>query len=179
MGLRLVRNTTVPARVSRYLEPDERMSITVRRHPVSLSLTALPLAAVATLFCLHVTHVIHGTSRALAILGVLLALCCLLFSLHVIVWLRDYVVVTMQRLLIVRGWRRRYVTVIPIAEVGEMTFIRPVLGRLAGYGTFRLRRPGSRRRLRRVIKLSFLPYPEQLYLEAAGIVFRDPGQDAY
>lgn len=172
MGIRVVPKETVHARVDKYLQPDEVQVFTVRRHPVVLAWTVLPLVTVAGLFWLNAAHWTHGDARALRILGVLLALCLFLFGLSVIVWLRDLVVVTPERLLIFSGWSR-HVTSLPITAAADMTFTRTLAGRFIGYGAFRLRRLGTWRRVRRI---GFLPYPEVLYLELSGLIFRDPRQ---
>ena len=64
----------------------------------------------------------------------------------------------------------------PLSEATGLSFIRTIPGRLLGYGTFRVKRPGS---LWRVLKIRFLPYPEQLYLEVCGLIFRDPDAEPY
>jgi hypothetical protein len=68
------------------------------------------------------------------------------------------------------------VTEIPLSEATGLSFIRTMPGRLLGYGTFRVKQPGSRWRVR---KIRFLPYPEQLYLELSGLIFRDRDAEPY
>lgn len=176
MGIRVVPNETVPRGVARNLGPDERQVITLRKHMVEPALQILPLAAVGTDYALRVTGTVHGTAQATRILVLLLAP-CLLLALHgVAAWLLVYVVVTPKRICITGWWRIFHVTEIPLSAATEVSFVRTFPGRLLGYGEFRVKRPGSRWR---TLKLRFLPYPEQLYLELCGLIFRDPGAGPY
>jgi hypothetical protein len=168
MGIRAVPKDLVPKAVASYLGPDERRVFTVRRHPFVLVLLAFPLVLDVTALTLHATNGVRGTTRALVILLILIAPCGYLVCHGLTAWLRAFVVLTPEQLLVVSWLRNRRVTVIPVAEAGEMTFFRTMTGRLVGYGTLQLKLPGARRR---VLKIRFLPYPEQLYLEAAGLVF--------
>jgi hypothetical protein len=67
-------------------------------------------------------------------------------------------------------------TEIPLSEATGLTFIRTFPGRLLGYGTFPVKRASSRWRRR---KIRFLPYPEQLYIEVCGLIFRAPDAEPY
>jgi hypothetical protein len=160
----------VPAIVARYLQPDERQVISVRRHPVRLAPVILPLALVLTDYGLHASGAVHGTAQATRILGVLAVTCGLAAGYSIMAWLTGYFVITANRMLIYGWWPIRHLTQIPIGAAGELTFIRTPVGRVLGYGTFRLRRPGSRWR---AINIRFIPYPEQLFLETSSLIFRD------
>jgi len=168
----VVPNETVPGRALRYLEPEERRVITVRKHPFLPMLCVLPLVLVLTDYLLRVTGAVYGTAQAKFILAVLLALCGILAVHSLVDWLTGYFVVTSNRLLLINWWRVSGKTEIPLSAAGELCFIRTFPGRLLGYGTFRLKRPGSRWR---ACRIRFVPYPEQLYIEVAGLIFRDPG----
>jgi hypothetical protein len=52
----------------------------------------------------------------------------------------------------------------PVDKVTGLTLQRTVPGRLLGYGTLIVTSPGRRQAFR---KVRYLPYPEQLYLEIA------------
>jgi hypothetical protein len=174
MGIRVVPNETIPAAVARHLKPDERRVITVRRHPMLPMLCALPLLAVVADYALHATGAVHGHARSLHILAILIVPCACLLLCSGMAWLGTYFVVTSERLLICGWWRYRRFREIPLSAAVEMSFVRTGAGRLFGYGFFRMRRPGSRWRM---LKINFLPYPEQLYLETIGLIFRDPGAE--
>jgi hypothetical protein len=51
-----------------------------------------------------------------------------------------------------------------------MTFQRSGIGRILGYGKFILESAGQDQALTDV---DYLPYPEQLYLEVCGLIFKD------
>lgn len=175
MGIRVVPNTG-PKRVARRLQPDERQLIVVRKSLAQPLLGILPLVLALTGYALRATGTIHGSAQAQHILVILIVPCLLLAGHSIAAWLLSYVVVTTQRILIPGWWRIRHVTEIPLAAAGELSFVRTFPGRLFGYGTFRRSMPGSRWR---VLKIRFLPYPEQLYLEVCGLIFHDPGYAPY
>jgi hypothetical protein len=58
----------------------------------------------------------------------------------------------------------------PLSKVTDMSFQRSSLGRILGYGEFILESAGQDQALRVV---DHLPYPEQLYLEVCGLIFKD------
>lgn len=58
---------------------------------------------------------------------------------------------------------------VPLSMLTDLAFRRSWAGRLLGYGTFIVTTP------RGVKKIRFLPYPEQLYLEVCGLIFKDLG----
>ena len=64
----------------------------------------------------------------------------------------------------------RKVNMMPLAKVTDMTFQRSPMGRLLGYGEFILESAGQDQALTNV---DYLPYPEQLYLEVCGLIFKD------
>jgi Bacterial PH domain len=58
----------------------------------------------------------------------------------------------------------------PLTKVTDMTFQRSTLGRILGYGEFIVESAGQDQALRNI---DHLPYPEQLYLEVCGLIFKD------
>jgi hypothetical protein len=58
----------------------------------------------------------------------------------------------------------------PLAKVTDMSFQRSAMGQLLGYGEFIVESAGQDQALRNV---DYLPYPEQLYLEVCGLIFRE------
>jgi hypothetical protein len=54
-----------------------------------------------------------------------------------------------------------------------MSFQRTTIGRILGYGEFIVESAGQDQALRNV---RFIPYPEQLYLEVCGLIFKDEEQ---
>jgi hypothetical protein len=158
------------------LDPDERLVITVRECPVRPTLCILPLVLVLGDYLLHATRTVPGSAQAKSILAILIAPCVILAAYGLVAWLVGYFVVTQKRILILRWRGVSRLTEIPLSEATGLRFIRTFPGRLLGYGTFRVKRASSRWRSR---KIRFLPYPEQLYLEVCGLIFRDPDAEPY
>ena len=174
MGIRVVpASDTVPAAVNKYLLPHERQVITVRFHPAVL---IRPVAetlgglAVAGL----VTTVAHSNGTVIMGIWVLWALLAIRLAVKIWQWLDDYFVVTSQRLVLATGIVTRKVNMMPLTKVTDMSFQRSTMGRLLGYGEFIVESAGQDQALRRV---DHLPYPEQLYLEVCGLIFKDQGDE--
>jgi len=79
-------------------------------------------------------------------------------------------VVTSQRFVLATGVITRKVNMMPLSKVTDMSFQRTTLGRILGYGEFILESAGQDQALRVV---DHIPYPEQLYLEVCGLIFKD------
>ena len=172
MGIRVVPNETVPASIYRVLLPHERRVITVRFHPaVLIKPVALALAGLAVAGLLSTIARLDNTDILVVIwLAWLILLIRLLYRIYV--WLEDYFVVTSQRLLLATGVVRKSVKMMPLSKVTDMSFNRSAMGRLLGYGTFVVESAGQDQALRTI---DHLPYPEQLYLEVCGLIFKDQG----
>lgn len=172
MGIRMAPNfDRVPHTVERHLLPHERQVLTVRFHPavlikpVAITLAALAVALLVTME-LPVSVVV-----GLVIWVVFLAVLAWL-SVQVYQWLEDYFVVTSQRLLLTTGIVTRTVNMMPLTKVTDMSFKRSAWGRVLGYGEFVVESAGQDQALRHI---KHLPYPEQLYLEVCGLIFKDSG----
>ena len=169
--MRLVPNTdTVPASVNRYLLPHERQVITVHKHPAVLIgpifLTLLGLAIAGWLS----NSVAHGNGTALLVIWIAWAVLLIWLGIKVLEWSVDFFVVTSQRFMLTTGILIRKVNMMPLAKVTDMSFQRSAMGRLLGYGEFILESAGQDQALSNV---EYIPYPEQLYLEVCGLIFKD------
>jgi membrane protein YdbS with pleckstrin-like domain len=171
MGIRVVPNETVPAAVYRVLLPHERRVITVRFHPAIL---IRPVAetlgglAVAGL----ISTLLHISSSILLVVWLLWLILVIRLLFRIYQWLEDYFVVTSARLLLATGVFKKSVNMMPLGKVTDMRFERSPAGRLFGYGTFIVESAGQDQALRNI---NHLPYPEQLYIEVCGLIFKDPG----
>ena len=169
--MRLVPNTdTVPTSVNRFLLPNERQVITVHQHPAILIrpifwvLIGLAIAGWLT------NSVANGNGTAILVIWILWGLVLLRLVIKVWEWVETYFVVTSQRFLLASGIVTRKVNMMPLAKVTDMSFQRSATGRLLGYGEFILESAGQDQALTNV---GYLPYPEQLYLEVCGLIFKD------
>ena len=174
--MRLAPNTdTVPASVNRYLLPHERQVISVHEHPaVLIGPIALVLLGLAIAGFLSNT-VTHGNSTAILIIWGAWVLLLLWFGFKVWDWSVNYFVVTSHRLILAKGFVVRKVGMLPLTKVTDMSFQRSTIGRILGYGEFIVESAGQDQALRNV---KFIPYPEQLYLEVCGLIFKDEEQSA-
>jgi uncharacterized membrane protein YdbT with pleckstrin-like domain len=173
--MRLVPSSdTVPTSVNKYLLPHERQVITVRQHPAVLirriveALVGLALAGFLS------NTVAHGNSYAILVIWGLWTVLLVRLIMKVFEWSVNYFVVTSQRMLLASGIITRKVNMMPLAKVTDMSFQRSTLGRLLGYGQFILESAGQDQALRIV---DYLPYPEQLYLEVCGLIFKGKDED--
>src|ERR1700689_4498518 len=146
--MRLVPNTdTVPAKINRYLLPHERQVITVHQHPAVLIRPIFELLVGLAIAGWLTNSVAHGNGTVILIIWILWAL-----------------------VLLSTGLVTKKVNMMPLAKVTDMSFQRSTLGRILGYGEFILESAGQDQALRIV---DHLPYPEQLYLEVCGLIFKD------
>jgi uncharacterized membrane protein YdbT with pleckstrin-like domain len=173
--MRLVPSSdTVPTSVNKYLLPHERQVITVRQHPAVLIrriVEALVGLAVAGFLSNTVSH---GNNIVILVIWALWAVLLVRLIMKVFEWSVNYFVVTSQRMLLASGIVTRKVNMMPLAKVTDMSFQRSTLGRILGYGQFILESAGQDQALRIV---DYLPYPEQLYLEVCGLIFKGKDED--
>jgi membrane protein YdbS with pleckstrin-like domain len=173
MGIRDLSDGTVPAAIYRVLLPGERRVITVRFHPAVLirpvaeALAGLALAGLIS----TITH-LDRTILLIVWLAWLILVIRLLFRIYA--WLEDYFVVTSRRLLLADGVFKKTVNMLPLDKVTEMRFERSPTGRIFGFGTFIVDSAGKDHVLQTI---NHLPYPEQLYIEVCGLIFKDKGDD--
>ena len=171
MGIRVVPNETVPAAVYRVLLPHERRVITVRFHPaILIRPVAEALAGLAVAGLL--STLLHLDSSVLLVIWLLWLVLVIRLLYRIYEWLEDYFVVTSARLLLAKGVFKKTVNMMPLTKVTDMRFERSPAGRLFGFGTFVVESAGQDQSLRTI---EHLPYPEQLYLEVCGLIFKDTG----
>jgi uncharacterized membrane protein YdbT with pleckstrin-like domain len=174
MGIRVVPNETVPATVYKHLLPHERQVITVRFHPAVL---IRPVAEVLTGLAVAIlvsAAIAHGNIIVILVIWLAWLVLVARFLINLFLWFESYFVVTTQRLLLVTGIFTRTVNMLPLVKVTDMSFRRSAAGRLLGYGEFIVESAGLDQAMRRI---DHLPYPEQLYLEICGLLFKDKGDD--
>jgi uncharacterized membrane protein YdbT with pleckstrin-like domain len=82
------------------------------------------------------------------------------FAWKVLKWWNEVIIVTDRRLMVNSGILVKKSSIIPIGRVTDMTFLRPLLGRLLNYGTLRVESAGRRFGLE---KIEYLP--EEVFRE--------------
>jgi len=169
--MRLVPNTdTVPASVNRYLLPHERQVITVHQHPAILIRPIFEVLIGLAIAGWLSNSVAHGNGTVILVIWLLWGLVFLRLVVKVFEWAETYFVVTSQRFILATGIVNRKVNMMPLAKVTDMSFQRSGIGRILGYGEFILESAGQDQALSNV---DYIPYPEQLYLEVCGLIFKD------
>jgi uncharacterized membrane protein YdbT with pleckstrin-like domain len=169
--MRLAPNTdTVPASVNRYLLPHERQVISVHQHPAVLIRQIFEVLVGLAIAGWISNSFTHGNSTAILIIWLLWALLLLRLAWKVLDWSLTYFVITSQRLLLTQGFLKRKVDMMPLTKVTDMSFNRSATGQLLGFGEFIVESAGQDQALRHI---EYLPYPEQLYLEVCGLIFKD------
>ena len=164
--MRLAPNTdTVPVSVNRYLLPHERQVISVHQHPAVLIRPVVEILIGLAIAGWVSSSIAHGNNTVILVIWILWALLLLRLLWKVFEWSENYFVVTSQRLLLSEGFLTHKVNMMPLAKVTDMSFQRPPMGRLLGYGEFIVESAGQNQALRIV---DHLPYPEQLYSRSAG-----------
>ena len=169
--MRLAQKTdVVPASVNKYLLPHERQVISVHQHPAVLIRPVFEVLIGLAIAGWVSSSIAHGNNTAMLVIWVLWALLLLRLSWKVFDWSENYFVITSQRLLLSEGFFTHKVNMMPLAKVTDMSFQRSAMGRLLGYGEFIVESAGQDQSLRNV---DHLPYPEQLYLEVCGLIFKE------
>jgi uncharacterized membrane protein YdbT with pleckstrin-like domain len=169
--MRLVPNTdTVPASVNRYLLPHERQVISVHQHPAILIRPIFEVLIGLVIAGWLSNAAAHGNGTVILVIWILWGLVFLRLLVKVFEWAKTYFVVTSQRFIFATGILTRKVNMMPLAKVTDMQFQRSAMGRILGYGEFVLESAGQDQALSNV---DYLPYPEQLYLEVCGLIFKD------
>jgi len=169
--MRLAPNTdTVPASVNRYLLPHERQVISVHQHPAVLIkpifwvLLGLAIAGFLS------NALANGNGTVILIIWILWLIPLAWLIWRIIDWVLTYFVITSQRLLLARGFPTRRVDMMPLTKVTDMSFNRSPVGQILGFGEFVVESAGQDQALRHI---EYLHYPEQLYLEVCGLIFKD------
>ena len=171
--MRLVPNTdTVPASVNRFLLPHERQVITVHQHPAVLIRPIFEVLVGLAIAGWLTTVFAKSNDVAVLIIWILWGILLIRLIIKVFEWVETYFVVTSQRFLLATGLVTRKVNMMPLSKVTDMSFQRSAMGRILGYGEFILESAGQDQALN---KVDHLPYPEQLYLEVCGLIFKDTG----
>ena len=83
-------------------------------------------------------------------------------------WREDWFVVTDRRMIIRSGIVTRTVAMMPLMKVTDLSFSRPPIGRVLGYGEIVIESAGQDQALR---KITYLPEPNELYLEICDLLF--------
>jgi membrane protein YdbS with pleckstrin-like domain len=161
------------AAVQNHLLPHERRVIIVRRHPaILIGPSVLALAGPVAAAVLTATA-LHGNVPLITAVWTVWLLLFIRLIWKAANWNNSFFVVTSGRLILLSGVLTKKVDMLPLTKVTDMSFRRPYIGRLLGFGAFVVESAGLDRTLQTI---DYVPYPEQLYLEICGLIFKDPGE---
>jgi uncharacterized membrane protein YdbT with pleckstrin-like domain len=171
--LRLVpsaRTDATPSTVGKYLLPHERHVISVREHPIVLAGRALAVLAGLAVAIWLSSSLADGNTTTLLIIWILWGVLLAWLAAKIIDWWVHYFVVTSRRLMLTTGVLLRRVNAIPLDKVTDIEFRQTQTGKLFRYGTFEVFAQNQDPRMR---IFRFLPDPQQVYLEASGLIFKE------
>jgi len=153
-----------------YLLDTERRVIRVRLHWASLAwdlFEAVALLAVAVM----ISYLLPPSMWLLQnILWYAALFVVLRLAYVVLMWWVERIVVTDKRMMMTTGIITTKVLMMPIGKVTDLTYERPLMGRLLGYGTMIVESAGQIQALNR---LEYLPKAEQVYDAISELVFGD------
>jgi membrane protein YdbS with pleckstrin-like domain len=115
------------------------------------------------------SRLVHGMADGLWQLQLLIWLIALVaalrFAWKVLKWWNEIIIVTDKRLMVNSGILVKKSYIIPINRVTDMTFLRPLLGRVLNYGTLSVESAGRRHGLE---KIEYLP--EEVFREISHLL---------
>jgi hypothetical protein len=153
-----------------YLLDSERRVIRVRQHWACLAwdiFETIALLAVAVM----VSYLLPPSMWLIQNILWYAALFVLLrFAYAVLFWWVERIVVTDKRMMKTTGIITTKVLMMPIGKVTDLTYERPLWGRVLGYGTMIVESAGQIQALNR---LEYLPKAEQVYDAISELVFGD------
>ncbi len=156
--------------LERFLLPSELRVLAVRRHWARLAEPSTSASAgLVLLMWLDQELPLVPHLREVLLAGWVLLLARLAW--RVLEWREDWFVVTDRRLLLRTGLVTRTVAMMPLLKVTDLSYSRPPLGRLLGYGELVLESAGRDQALRTI---SHLPDPDGLYVQICDLLFGLP-----
>ena len=154
----------------------ERRVIRVRRHWAMLIRPLLETVGVV-LVAFLLSLLVSGAGDALWLVQSLLwyaaVFAVLRFAWKVLEWWVEVVIVTDKRFMITSGIIETKNSMMPITKVTDMSFMRPIMGQILGYGTLRVESAGQKQDLERV---EYLPRPEEVFQAISELIFGDKKQ---
>jgi uncharacterized membrane protein YdbT with pleckstrin-like domain len=152
----------------RYLLPHERQEVAVRFHPAALiwPVGAAFAGVLGALLASPATTKISPDDKIF--IWTAWAILFIYAAKRVIYWATSHYVITNYRMLVIKGVFTRDVEMVPIASVATLKMKRTFTGLMLGYGRFIVEGVGQVPELR---VINYIPYPEQVYLEACALVF--------
>jgi membrane protein YdbS with pleckstrin-like domain len=154
----------------------ERRVIRVRRHWAMLIMPLLRSVGVVVVAYI-LSRLIDGAGTGLWLVQSLLwyaaVLAVLYFAWTVLEWWVEVIIVTDKRFMITSGIIQTKNSMMPIGKVTDMSFMRPFVGQVLGYGTLRVESAGQKQDLETV---EYLPRPEEVFMAISELIFGEKQQ---
>ena len=154
----------------------ERRVIRVRRHWAFLIKPLMQTVGIV-LVAFVLSRLISGAGSALWLVQSLLwyvAVAALVrYAWKVLEWWVEVIIVTDKRFMLTSGIIETKNSMMPIGKVTDMSFMRPVLGQILGYGTLRVESAGQKQDLETI---KYLPRPEEVFLAISELIFGEKKQ---
>jgi uncharacterized membrane protein YdbT with pleckstrin-like domain len=154
----------------------ERRVIRVRRHwAVLLKVLLQTVLIVIGTFLISklLSSVSDGLWLLQSLLWYLAVVVVLRFAWHVLEWWHEVIIVTDKRFMVTTGIIETKNSMMPITKVTDMSFMRPVIGQVLGYGTLRVESAGQKQDLE---KIEYLPRPEEVFHAISELIFGEKKQ---
>lgn len=154
----------------------ERRVIRVRRHWAVLIkplLQTLAILIVAFVVSKLISEAVGDVWLLQSLLWYAAVAALIRYAWKVLEWWVEIVIVTDKRFMITSGIIETKNSMMPITKVTDMSFMRPWLGQILGYGTLRVESAGQKQDLERV---EYLPRPEEVFLAISELIFGDKKQ---
>jgi hypothetical protein len=154
----------------------ERRVIQVRLHwavllPVLLKTVGVVIGAF--LLSRLINNLMEGLWLVQSLLWYTAVVAVLHFAWRVLEWWVEIVVVTDKRFMRTNGIIITRNSMMPITKVTDMSFMRPFLGQLLGYGTLRVESAGQKQDLEWIY---YLPRPEEVFMAISELIFGEKKQ---
>ena len=156
-------------RLSKYLMDDESIELETRRHIGVLFAPGL-VALAGVIGALAIGWFVSpndGGDPVDLMVGGVGAFLVMRFLWRILEWRATTTVITNKRLFKISGVVSRKVSSLPLARLTDLTYRRPVLGRLLGYGEIVAESAGSQHGS---VRLDHLPKPDRSYRTIAALV---------
>lgn len=160
------------SRITRLLHPDEYPVVETGVHRSALIGPLLTTVAVITV-ALVVGFVFspdRGDDLVDVALGIAAAMAALRFAWKAVSLRRKTIVLTDHRILVVTGMVARQVVSIPFGRIGDISYRRPLMGRVLGYGMIEMSGVGPRLDHRPLLRIERLPEPDHFYRTLASLI---------
>lgn len=159
-----------------YLLTTERRVIRVRRHWATL-LPLLLQTVVLLAVALFLSNLLEDRGDNLwlvqSLLWYIAFAVVLRFAYYALEWWVERIVVTDKRFMLTNGILVTNVAMMPITKVTDLTYRRPMVGRVLGYGTLVVESAGQ---IQALNQITFMPRPEEVYDAISELVFGEKGQ---